>query len=220
MKTKLVPLLAAVIGSLVLAAPAAASHSWNGYHWGRTANPFTLKLGDNVSGVWDSHLAKVSSDWSTSQVLDTSVVAGGAKNKQCRPQSGRVEVCNGSYGFNGWLGLAQIWLSGGHIVQGSAKVNDTYFNTSTYNDANARQHVLCQEIGHTFGLDHQMAQSCMDDRNGLFDPRYVSPNAHDFEQLETIYAHLDASSTVSAAPAGNGMHVLTVIFWAPRGASG
>lgn len=36
----------------LIAFPSSAyvSHSWNGYHWARTANPFRLKLGDNVSG--------------------------------------------------------------------------------------------------------------------------------------------------------------------------
>jgi hypothetical protein len=24
-------------------------HAWNDYHWARTANPFTLELGDNVT---------------------------------------------------------------------------------------------------------------------------------------------------------------------------
>ena len=46
--------------------------------------------------------------------------------------SGTTQVCNSSYGNNGWLGLASINLTGGtHITQGSAKMNDTYFNTAT-----------------------------------------------------------------------------------------
>ncbi len=46
-----------------------ANHSWNGYHWARTSNPFTLKLGDNVSGLWDGMLVTASSDWTQSNVL-------------------------------------------------------------------------------------------------------------------------------------------------------
>jgi len=53
-----------------------ANHSWNGYHWARTSNPFNLKLGDNVSSNWNSYLATTSSDWSASSVLNTSVVPG------------------------------------------------------------------------------------------------------------------------------------------------
>ena len=27
-----------------------ATHSWGGYHWARTANPFTLKVGQSLPG--------------------------------------------------------------------------------------------------------------------------------------------------------------------------
>lgn len=186
-----------------------ATHSWGPYHWGRTANPFTVKLGDNVSTAWDAYLAESSSDWSVSSVLDTTVVPGGAINpKRCRPTSGRVEVCNASYGFNGWLGVASIWInSSNHITQGTVKLNDSYFNTSTYNTPPWRRLVTCQEVGHTFGLHHQDENfsnpnlgTCMDytsDPDGP--PSNEHPNAHDYEQLGIIYSHLDSSTTVGQA---------------------
>ena len=190
------------------ALPASATHSWNGYHWARTANPFTVKLGDNLSANWKSYLSTTSSDWSKSTVLDTTVVAGQSTAKRCRATSGRVEVCNGTYGNNGWLGVAQIWLASGtkHITQGTVKVNDTYFNTATYNTPAWRNLVMCQEVGHTFGLDHQDEDfnnkplgTCMDYSN---DPTLNQhPNAHDYEELELIYAHLDSSTTVGAGAA-------------------
>src|SRR6185503_20298294 len=77
---------------------ASANHSWNGYHWARTSNPFTLKVGDNVGTAWDSVLNTTISDWSQSTVLNLTKVAGGAKPRNCRPTSGRVEVCNATYG--------------------------------------------------------------------------------------------------------------------------
>lgn len=181
-----------------------ADHSWGNYHWARTANPFTLKLGDNLSSSWDPYLATTSSDWSVSNVLDTTIVAG-QSGRNCRPTSGRVEVCNRKYGKNGWLGLAQIWVSGDHIYQGVTKVNDTYFNTSTYNMIPWKNLVMCQEVGHTLGLDHQdeifgntNLGTCMDytsDPDGP--PSNEHPNAHDYEQLEIIYAHLDSITTIS-----------------------
>lgn len=195
-----------VFGSLALIA--SASHSWGGYHWARTSNPFTLKLSDNVSSTWDPYLITTSADWSLSSVLDTTIVTGGKANNNCRPTNGRVEVCNKSYGFNGWLGVAQIWISGNHITQGAVKVNDSYFNTSTYNKPSWRQFVMCQEIGHTFGLDHQDENfsnvnlgTCMDYTNDpdgiLYDQlSNLHPNAHDYEELETIYQHLDSTTTI------------------------
>ena len=196
-----------------------ATHSWGGYHWARTANPFTLKIGDNVSSKWDSYLSTASADWSVSPVLDTSVVTGKTNPKNCRPVIGRVEVCNSKYGRNGWLGLATVWVSGSHIAQGTVKFNDTYFNTAAYNTPAWRQAVVCQEIGHTFGLDHQDEDfynlnlgTCMDytadpaRNDGAGDN--VHPNTHDYDMLGEIYAHLDGVTTlvqsVFSAPAGTG----------------
>ncbi len=196
---------AALVAATMFASIAYASHSWGNYHWARQSNPFTLKLGDNVSTTWDSYLATTSSDWSLSNVLDTNIVVGQGR-KNCRPTTGRVEVCNAKYGNNGWLGIAQIWASGSHITQGVAKFNDTYFNTPTYNTPAWRNLVMCQEVGHTFGLDHQDENfantplgSCMDYSS---DPTLNQhPNAHDYEQLELIYEHLDAPTTVGSTTA-------------------
>src|SRR6187431_1691014 len=119
---------------VALTAVTSANHSWAGYHWARQSNPFTVKLGDNVSGAWESVLGTTASDWSQSTVLDTVIVPGGARPRNCRPTSGRVEVCNDTYGNNGWLGIAQVWITGGtHITQGTVKLNDTYHNKAPYN---------------------------------------------------------------------------------------
>lgn len=186
-----------------------ASHSWGTYHWARTANPFTLKLGDNVSSNWDGHLSVASTDWSASSVLDTQVTAGGTNPKNCRAKTGRVEVCNSKYGNNGWLGIASIWVSGSHITQGTVKLNDTYFNTAKYNTPAWRQFVMCQEVGHTFGLDHQDENfsnanlgTCMDYTNDPSTNQH--PNQHDYEQLEAIYAHLDSTTTLASSSTSNG----------------
>jgi hypothetical protein len=62
-------LLMAVLVALAFAALPAlsyATHSWGGYHWARTANPFTLNLGDNLSSTWDPYLGATSADWTLS----------------------------------------------------------------------------------------------------------------------------------------------------------
>ncbi len=202
--------LASAIVAVGFGAALSASHSWGGYHWARTTPQFTLKLGDNMTSAdWKSHLAQTSSDWNSgnSAVL-TAIVAGQSPNKRCAMVAGTTQVCNGSYGQNGWLGLASINIvDGTHITQGSAKMNDTYFSTSTYNNANEREHVVCQEVAHTFGLDHQSTDgsslnTCMDyfSNTGANAGSALStkPNAHDFEELNIIYAHLDSTTTVAA----------------------
>ena len=200
---------------------ASATHSWNGYHWARTSNPFALKVGDNVSAVWDPYLNEAIADWSASSVLNLTKVTGSTKPRTCKPKAGQIEACSERYGKTGWLGIAQIWISGSHITQAITKVNDTYFNTSTYNTPAWRRLVMCQEIAHDFGLDHQdevfnnaNLGSCMDYTNdpdggpGGFsatDPSNEHPNAHDYDQLETIYNnHLDLITTVGQAIARKG----------------
>ena len=204
--------MAAAAGLAGLAAfvnVALATNSWGGYHWARTTPQFTLKLGNNLSADWQLHLSGASSDWNspaTSTPLMTAIVAG-QSNKRCSMVAGTTQVCNSTYGNNGWLGLASINITGGvHITQGSAKMNDTYFNTSTYNNVNEKRHVMCQEIAHTFGLDHQSTDgssqnSCMDyfSNTGANATNTAStrPNLHDFDELNIIYAHLDSTTTVA-----------------------
>lgn len=185
---------------------ASANHSWNGYHWARTANPFTLKVGDNVSTAWDASLNTAASDWSLSSVLNMIVVPSLVNPKTCKATSGRVEVCNSKYGNNGWLGIASIWASGTHITQGTVKLNDTYFVTAKYNTSAWRNLVTCQEVGHTLGLDHQDENftnpnlgTCMDYTNNPTSNQH--PNQHDYDELETIYAHLDTTTTVAQTTA-------------------
>ena len=198
-----------LISLLVLGIPAVASaqsreaqtHSWGGYHWARTANPFNVKLQSNVTSAWTGYLGTASSDWTASSVLDTTIVAGSTGStvrRKCSMVAGRVVVCNAAYGNNGWLGLASINITGGtHITQGSVKVNDSYaMNTAE------KLHVMCQEIGHTFGLDHQSTDgssqnTCMDyySNTSDSDTQSTHPNPHDYEELGIIYAHFDSTNT-------------------------
>jgi len=207
---RLVLSLIVLAGALTQSNGIRADHAWGSYHWATTAIPFFLKTGDNVTLAWDPYLNQAIADWSESTVLGLTKVAGGSRSKNCRPTGGRIEVCNAAYGNNGWLGIAQIWASGSHITQGVAKMNDTYFNTATYNTPAWRRLVMCQEVAHDFGLDHQDENfnnpnlgSCMDytsDPDGP--PSNEHPNQHDFDQIEAIYDHLDSSSTISAATPG------------------
>ena len=200
------PALLAVSSLLVLglSSPASANHSWGTYHWARTSPGLTIGVGDNVDASWDAYYKAANTDWSKAAALDVTQLAGSSTGRKCRPVSGRVEACNAAYGNTGWLGLASISLSGGHITSGTAKVNDTYFTQTTYNTPAQRLDVMCQEIGHTFGLDHPSTDgsnqlTCMDYSNDSGATN--QPNAHDFEQLSSMYSHSDRTSTVTASAA-------------------
>lgn len=182
-----------------------ATHSWNGYHWARTTSSFTLHTLDstvaNSNANWPALLQTAASQWSQSTKLDLQVVAyanSSQDRRKCSAVSGKIRVCNQSYGKNGWLGLASINLdSNGHISQGTAKMNDSY--TSSWIDPNEAKHVMCQEVGHTFGLDHQSTNgssqnTCMDYSNS---PTSTAPNQHDYDELVTIYSHTDSYNSYS-----------------------
>lgn len=251
MRRSLITGLATLLLVLAATTAATATHSWGSYHWARSSNPVIVPLGDNVTEAWDGHLGTASGDWSASTVLNTRIDAGSTTGRKCRASAGTVQVCNAAYGRNGWLGLAQIWISGGHITQGVAKMNDTYFAMAAYNNINEKLHVMCQEVGHTFGLGHQdesgtSLNTCMDYYHNTSDADTQSthPNAHDYEQLETIYgSHIDGAASKAFAPAaaygaaddgtpfgasrargswyaqdlGNGRFLLTHVYWAPLG---
>lgn len=209
-----------------------ASHSWGPYHWSTEKLPLQLVVGDNltIGSPWDTGYFLrdyVITPWNRgcegdvggtldscrgaqpsgeagkiSSQVELNPVSSNKDPSTCFPTLGRVEVCNYTYGDNGWLGIAQIWTKGPHIQQAVAKLNDTYFNQAPYSANDWRALVICQEVGHTFGLDHQDENfgnpnlgTCMDytgipggtspdDPNN---PANVYPNYHDFEQLILIY---------------------------------
>jgi hypothetical protein len=207
---------AALLVALAISPAAFASHSWGGYHWARTSNPFTLKIHDNIDPAWEGFLGVAVADWNTSRILDFSVVPNSelSSDRKCSSAAGVIEICNLKYGQNGWLGIAGISVSGKHITKAYTKLNDTYFAMAKYNNNAFKQMVVCQEIAHDFGLDHQDEAfgnvnlgTCMDYTNapqgGVYNgfnygPDNTSPNSHDFEEIESIYAHLDATTTIAA----------------------
>lgn len=207
---RFVLMLVLVLALAAFPASVGANHSWGDYHWARTSNPFTIKVIDSMTTVWDGNLNVAISDWNASSVMDVVKEAGNSSlitRWRCAAVVGKVRACNYTYGTNGWLGVAQIWVSGSHITQGTAKMNDSYFNTAQYNTPAWRQLVICQEVAHTFGLGHQDENfdnpnlgTCMDYTRDPLSNQH--PNQHDFDQLVTIYTHLDSTTTVGAMPPG------------------
>jgi len=195
--------MAVAIGAGVAAAAGAvvwASHSWGNYHWARTTTSFNLTVVNSTTDDWDPYVTNAAADWSASGVLNLDGSENGSTStkdrRQCKAPTGKIRICNLAYGNNGWLGIAGISIDAeGHIFTGYTKLNDTYFSWAYYNTPSWKQSVTCQELGHNVGLDHQDEDfdndsllSCMDYQ----DPPHPSPNAHDLDQLGTIYAHLDS----------------------------
>jgi len=207
----------ALISGAALAAltPAIASHSWGGYHWAGDGSELPIKVNTSITSQWNTSVTDAIADWNQSTELSLTRLTSSADPKRCNPIAGQVLVCNAGYGRRGWLGIASIWLTSGHISQGTTKLNDTYFNTAQYNTPAWRALVACQEVGHDFGLDHQDEAfnnvnlgTCMDYTNAPdggvvggfnYGPANRHPNAHDYEELNIIYNHDDGFTTVTAS---------------------
>jgi hypothetical protein len=174
-----------ILAALVLLGtvqPASATHDWGSppYHWERSSNPFTVTLIDNTT--YDQEMALGAADWSKSSVLD--MVVGGSKRG--RGGSLRVNVTNGesSSGNAAW---AYLYLDAdNHITGATVQLNDTVLRTR---DPSYALFAMCHELGHALGLDHNFTGdgSCV----GGFGTGNLHPSAHDYEQLEILYSHLD-----------------------------
>ena len=186
-----------VAAAIAISAPvgALADHQWSSYHWNRDGvDPLVLTIGDNhqnASGNWSDLLGKTIGDWATFGGAYFKVMAG-------TPGASDIESYNDNYGDTGWLGIASISVTRGknkHIVTGSSKVNEFYITLAGYDgfdEAIEWQHVLCQEIGHTYGLDHNRIgdaggspdDTCMNDEERPL--RFGTPNIHDTAQLDIL----------------------------------
>ena len=171
--------LAAMVALAVLLTAvtvASADHSWSVYHWSSDS------LSPTVVDKTSSPLYNVSlgvTEWANlgTPIQPTSTTA----------KKGDISVREGF--SQTWLGIATIFLDGGHITKGEVKLNTRYLE---YYEANGypgiADHVLCQELGHILGLGHNTTETdtCMNDQ-AFIGAALTSPNNHDTYQLNLIY---------------------------------
>jgi hypothetical protein len=195
-----------------------ATHNWGGgaygYHWQRTSAAIRyIPIRRFHSAVWLTRFATAYARWRSAamtKVRPVLAATGGPRNP-CPFAVNQITSCDGSYGNTGWLGLASIsyYIATKHIVTGTSKVNNTYFNLAQYNTIPWRQLVICQEIGHNFGLGHVNVTyntpntgSCMDYTNdpdggpggvSPTDPNNMYPNAHDYALINSKHNHVGAA---------------------------
>jgi hypothetical protein len=198
---------------------ASADHTWSGYHW--SSDNLSPTVVDKTSSPLYGVPASVA-EWSGLGAPIQPALTDASK--------GDITVTEGFSPF--WLGLARIRVEGGHITKGEVKLNTRLLQS--YGPAVADQ-VLCQEIGHVLGLDHNRDgptggtpdDSCMNDQGHLGE--YTSPNIHDTEQLVAVYNHTDVIDDGGGngggppcdkkpdhpkCQSGNGVWITVHVFWA------
>ena len=192
---------ATAVAAIAAAGPALADHAWSNYHWSTPDGVVTILVVDNTTGDWRPRVQLAVSDWNKSAHIDSAYDPNGTNNnRRCSMIQDTIQVCNSAYGNTGWLGIASISLSGGHIVAGTTKLNDTYFAYPQYNNEADKQLVTCQEIGHDYGLGHQnedfntdATDSCMEYTSDS--TNNTQPDFHDYAMLDLIYGHNEGGTT-------------------------
>ncbi|HVR97957.1 MAG TPA: hypothetical protein VMW27_15165 [Thermoanaerobaculia bacterium] len=101
----------------------------------------------NGGGSFSAEATAAVNEWNSRTILNISSVSSGEETYYFSANSGAT----------GWGGLARITnYSGCTILRATAQLNTYYSWTS-----NAARGVQCQEVGHTFGLDHSNDGGCM-----------------------------------------------------------
>jgi hypothetical protein len=162
-----------VVGLLLLAnihAYTAHAHNWGSYHWDKGGSAIYVYQYNYAAYANEAELARRQA-WNTIGILYNYAVNYHTD----------VSVYDGNFGNTGWGGLASLesldWDWGcwcfDHISHGHARVN-MYYGYGAW----SRQFIFCQEVFHTYGIDHDNSGGCMDYAgtfNGL-----VSHNNTDF----------------------------------------
>ncbi len=176
---KILAVTVALAALLTVVSVASADHSWSVYHWPSD------NLSPTVVDKTSSEMYEVGpavDEWSGLGTLIQPEMATSSK--------GNITVTEAFSPF--WLGLARIFIDdNGHITKGEVKLNTRLLNS--YPTA-AADHVLCQEIGHVLGLGHNRVNdsspdnaTCMNDSLATLG-QYTTPNGHDQDELNDIYA--------------------------------
>lgn len=184
---KKLTIVAMSLAFLVTAGLALANgHSWNGYHWAGSGERTPAVVDQTSSDLYEIPAAVA--EWA----------ALGTPIQPVTATSGEVTVKEGFSPF--WYGLAQVFVEDGHITKGVVKLNTRLLESE---GPAAADHVLCQELGHIWGLDHLDGATCMNDSLASLG-NYTAPNSADRNTLNEIYAHADSSSAGGDGGGGSG----------------
>ena len=187
---------------VLLLANFALAHDWDGWHWHQR----TLGIFIFASNFNSAEAARIDWDFPTN-VMNLPRVT----------HHSDVSVFDGNFGDTGWGGLAEIisyfwhchylvdffffsvcfdWEPG--ITHAHARLNTFYFwpNLNTGSVFDAGRGVLCQEIGHTFGLDHS-PDGCMG--KGYF---AGLQNNEPISNVVTGHSDADLNAKYGGAPVG------------------
>lgn len=163
-------------------------------HWThQSGQERKIIIRDSTNDTWTNKLPNVLSDWGQSsefRFVKQQAATDSTSRLNCTMPTdyGRVKVCNhGSYTFTGAGRYTIKFNSEGHIQRGRVRLKNSVVDAD-------RRPLMCQEIGHTLGLEHRMTTaSCMwKNASEAAD----TPDTHDYEQLfNQTHSHGGESET-------------------------
>ncbi len=168
-----------VLSLLFLNLQVALAHDWDTWHWDK--NPLHLWV---YGGNQAEALAAIA-DWG-SHINDMKL------HVQFRDHTD-ISVFGANWGATGWWGLASIesysfdwwhfwcWC---RIEHAHATYNSFYGGSSGTGVGSDIRGVFCQEVGHTYGLDHSNTGDCMG--KGYFNNINVT-GAHNWADMDAKY---------------------------------
>jgi predicted Zn-dependent protease len=161
------------LGLVALNVQVLNAHQWGSWHWDKST------IGMYVFGSHQNESRAAIADWDSHTQLSLPL----------RSSHTDVSVFGANAGPVEWAGLASIkesafdwWhkLCCCKITHAHAQFN-CYYN---YSSASV-QGVQCQEVGHTFGLDHSNTNGCM--AKGYYSPSSNFTNSHNWSDVNAMY---------------------------------
>lgn len=148
---------------LALNVAAASGHRWSDWHWHWNKHALAIIV---ESPNYNPEIAAARTDWSTHTHLE--LIPATAHG------SADVSVVAADYGDTGWAGLASVEAVGRnpgdncateqnscHVTHAHARYNiEAGGKRGVGKDSDVRGY-FCQELGHTWGLDHSDNGDCM-----------------------------------------------------------
>jgi hypothetical protein len=179
-----------------LVGQAAQAHQWGCW----------IQADRNVKLRNTSSLASAAvSDWNNLTILNISSVSSGEETYSFAANSGNT----------GWGGLATITnYSGCTILRATAQLN-TYYSWTT----NGARGVFCQEIGHTFGLDHSNDGGCMGGGYWYDISTHYTLVSHNVNDIGTMYANRIANRHSLVGPEADEPRIHAFWYNNPRSLS-
>jgi hypothetical protein len=188
-----------VVGTLLIAG--LAGHAAQAHQWGCWSQADrNVRIRNAAGSIGTSAI----NDWNSMTILNISNVSSGEE----------TYVFNANSGNTGWGGIARITSYSGCTIRRATSQLNTYYSWTT----NAARGVQCQEVGHTFGLDHSNDGGCMGGGYYYDIGTHYRPVSHNVSDIGSMYAnkHGDDHNHPTVGPEADAPRIHAFWYHTPR----